>query len=130
MIPGKEKGQSLTVGAGRLSMVYLSYYQTSKRSQCLCGIHDPSGSHAKKYYDVDGSPNSDRRGQTSRRGFTACWDDQICLYGSSLSLVLQQYWTSEADFHTLTMNYVLTGDKQGMVNDLNAFFNPMKADVD
>ena len=43
---------------------------------------------------------------------------------------LQQYWTSEADFHTLTMNYVLTGDKQGMVNDLNAFFNPMKADVD
>ena len=30
----------------------------------------------------------------------------------------------------LTMNYVLTGDKQGMVNDLNAFFNPMKADVD
>ena len=43
---------------------------------------------------------------------------------------LQQYWTSEADFHTLTMNYVLTGDKQGMVNDLNAFFNPMNADVD
>ena len=43
---------------------------------------------------------------------------------------LQQYWTSEADFHTLTMHYVLTGDKQGMVNDLNAFFNPMKADVD
>ncbi|CYH34627.1 sugar ABC transporter binding protein [Streptococcus pneumoniae] len=63
MIPGKEKGQSLTVGAGDLA-----------------------------------------------------W--------------LQQYWTSEADFHTLTMNYVLTGDKQGMVNDLNAFFNPMKADVD
>ena len=46
-------------------MVYLSYYQTSKRSQCLCGIHDPSRSHAK-YYDVDGSPTAIEGGQTSR----------------------------------------------------------------
>lgn len=109
-------------------MVYLSHHQTSKRSQCLCGIYDPSRSHAK-YYDVDGSP-------TAIEGVKQAGEDSPLAGMTEYAFTdrhlvwLQQYWTSEADFHTLTMNYVLTGDKQGMVNDLNAFFNPMKADVD
>ena len=83
----------------------------------------------QKYYDVDGSP-------TAIEGVKQAGEDSPLAGMTKYAFTdrhlvwLQQYWTSEADFHTLTMNYVLTGDKQGMVNDLNAFFNPMKADVD
>lgn len=42
---------------------------------------------------------------------------------------LAQNWTSENDYYTLTTNYLTTGDLERMAQDLNAFFNPMKADV-
>ena len=83
----------------------------------------------QKYYDVDGSP-------TAIEGVKQAGEDSPLAGMTKYAFMdrhlvwMQQNWTSEADFHTLTMNYVLTGDKQGMVNDLNAFFNPMKADVD
>ena len=115
MIPGKEKGQSLTVGAGDLAW---SISATTKHPEVM-----------QKYYDVDGSP-------TAIEGVKQAGEDSPLAGMTKYAFTdrhlvwLQQYWTSEADFHTLTMNYVLTGDKQSMVNDLNAFFNPMKADVD
>ena len=108
-------------------MVYLSYYQTSKRANAFVE-YMTRPEVMQKYYDVDGSQQRSK-GQTNGRDSPLAGMTKYAFTDRHL-VWLQQYWTSEANFHTLTMNYVLTGDKQGMVNDLNAFFNPMKADVD
>ena len=38
-------------------------------------------------------------------------------------------WTSEEDFWSLTANYLMSEDAKQYTDELNAFFNPMKADV-
>ncbi|WP_462218690.1 type 2 periplasmic-binding domain-containing protein, partial [Streptococcus pneumoniae] len=61
----------------------------------------------QKYYDVDGSP-------TAIEGVKQAGEDSPLAGMTEYAFTdrhlvwLQQYWTSEADFHTLTMNYVLT----------------------
>lgn len=47
MIPGKEKGQSLTVGAGDLAWSISATTKHPKEANAFVGIHDPSRSHAK-----------------------------------------------------------------------------------
>ncbi len=111
MIPGKDK-QPLV--AGDLAWSYLSPLQTHQKANAFVE-YMTHPEVMQKYYDVDGSPATIEERSNKREDSPLCWDDQICLYGSSLGCSLQQYWTSEADFHTMTMNYVLTGDKQGMV---------------
>lgn len=128
MIPGKEKGQSLTVGAGDLAWSISATTKHPKEANAFVE-YMTRPEVMQKYYDVDGSP-------TAIEGVKQAGEDSPLAGMTEYAFTdrhlvwLQQYWTSEADFHTLTMNYVLTGDKQGMVNDLNAFFNPMKADVE
>ena len=128
MIPGKEKGQSLTVGAGDLAWSISATTKHPKEANAFVE-YMTRPEVMQKYYDVDGSP-------TAIEGVKQAGEDSPLAGMTKYAFTdrhlvwLQQYWTSEADFHTLTMNYVLTGDKQGMVNDLNAFFNPMNADVD
>ncbi|CKJ06442.1 alpha-galactosidase [Streptococcus pneumoniae] len=128
MIPGKEKGQSLTVGAGDLAWSISATTKHPKEANAFVE-YMTRPEVMQKYYDVDGSP-------TAIEGVKQAGEDSPLAGMTEYAFTdrhlvwLQQYWTSEADFHTLTMNYVLPGDKQGMVNDLNAFFNPMKADVD
>lgn len=128
MIPGKEKGQSLTVGAGDLAWSISATTKHPKEANAFVE-YMTRPEVMQKYYDVDGSP-------TAIEGVKQAGEDSPLAGMTEYAFTdrhlvwLQQYWTSEADFHTLTMNYVLTGDKQSMVNDLNAFFNPMKADVD
>ncbi|VJB26287.1 sugar ABC transporter binding protein [Streptococcus pneumoniae] len=125
---GKEKGQSLTVGAGDLAWSISATTKHPKEANAFVE-YMTRPEVMQKYYDVDGSP-------TAIEGVKQAGEDSPLAGMTEYAFTdrhlvwLQQYWTSEADFHTLTMNYVLTGDKQGMVNDLNAFFNPMKADVD
>ncbi len=87
----------------------------------------PVRSHAK-YYDVDGSPTAiegvKQAGEDSPlAGMTkyAFTDRHLVLVATILG-----QWSR---LPYLDDEHVLTGDKQGMVNDLNAFFNPMKADI-
>lgn len=42
---------------------------------------------------------------------------------------LGENWTSEEDFWSLTANYLMSEDAKQYTDELNAFFNPMKADV-
>lgn len=37
--------------------------------------------------------------------------------------------TSEEDFFSLTTNYLMSKDAKQYTDELNVFFNPMKADV-
>lgn len=126
--PGKEKGQSLTIGAGDLAWSISATTKHSKEANAFVEYMSRP-EVMQKYYDKDGSP-------TSIVGVKEAGPDAPLAGLAELAFTdrhlvwLQQYWTSESDFHTLTGNYITTGDKQGMVNDLNAFFNPMKADLD
>lgn len=114
MIPGKEKGQSLTVGAGDLAWSISATTKHPKEANAFVE-YMTRPEVMQKYYDVDGSP-------TAIEGVKQAGEDSPLAGMTEYAFTdrhlvwLQQYWTSEADFHTLTMNYVLTGDKQGMVN--------------
>ncbi|VIT20726.1 sugar ABC transporter binding protein [Streptococcus pneumoniae] len=113
MIPGKEKGQSLTVGAGDLAWSISATTKHPKEANAFVE-YMTRPEVMQKYYDVDGSP-------TAIEGVKQAGEDSPLAGMTEYAFTdrhlvwLQQYWTSEADFHTLTMNYVLTGDKQGMV---------------
>ena len=43
---------------------------------------------------------------------------------------LGQHWNSEEDFFNLSAGYLMDKNLKNMANNLNAFFNPMKADLD
>ena len=43
---------------------------------------------------------------------------------------MAQHWTIEDDFFTATANYLMRQDIEALADELNAFFNPMKADLD
>ncbi|WP_057490991.1 extracellular solute-binding protein [Streptococcus orisasini] len=125
--PGKKKGEELTVGAGDLALSISS--KTKHKTEANKFVaYMTSAKAMQKYYNADGSPvavkgvkektNSELAG-LSRLAFT----DKHMVW-------LAQDWTSENDFFTLTTNYLMTGNKKDYADDLNAFFNPMKADVD
>lgn len=126
--PGKQKGQSLTIGAGDLAWSISSSSKHKKEANAFVEYM----SHPEvmqKYYDVDGSP-------TAIEGVKEAGSDAPLAGLAELAFTdrhlvwLAQDWTSESDFYTLTGNYITTGDKEDMAKALNAFFNPMKADVE
>lgn len=126
--PGKEKGQSLTIGAGDLAW---SISSTSKHpEEANAFVEYMSRPEVmQKYYDVDGSPTAIEG--VKEAGADAPLAGLAELAFTDRHLVwLAQDWTSESDYYTLTGNYITTGNKEEMAKALNAFFNPMKADVE
>lgn len=81
----------------------------------------------QKYYDVDGSPVSvegvveDDKSPLASLYKLAFTDKHYVWLGEN--------WTSEEDFWSLTANYLMSKDAKQYTDELNAFFNPMKADV-
>ena len=126
--PGKQKGQSLTIGAGDLAWSISSSSKHKKEANAFVEYMSRP-EVMQKYYDVDGSP-------TAIEGVKEAGSDAPLAGLAELAFTdrhlvwLAQDWTSESDFYTLTGNYITTGDKEDMAKALNAFFNPMKADVE
>lgn len=126
--PGKQKGQSLTIGAGDLAWSISSSSKHKKEANAFVEYMSRT-EVMQKYYDVDGSP-------TAIEGVKEAGSDAPLAGLAELAFTdrhlvwLAQDWTSESDFYTLTGNYITTGDKEDMAKALNAFFNPMKADVE
>lgn len=126
--PGKQKGQSLTIGAGDLAWSISSSSKHKKEANAFVEYMSRP-EVMQKYYDVDGSP-------TAIKGVKEAGSDAPLAGLAELAFTdrhlvwLAQDWTSESDFYTLTGNYITTGDKEDMAKALNAFFNPMKADVE
>ena len=126
--PGKQKGQSLTIGAGDLAWSISSSSKHKKEANTFVEYMSRP-EVMQKYYDVDGSP-------TAIEGVKEAGSDAPLAGLAELAFTdrhlvwLAQDWTSESDFYTLTGNYITTGDKEDMAKALNAFFNPMKADVE
>ena len=126
--PGKQKGQSLTIGAGDLAWSISSSSKHKKGANAFVEYMSRP-EVMQKYYDVDGSP-------TAIEGVKEAGSDAPLAGLAELAFTdrhlvwLAQDWTSESDFYTLTGNYITTGDKEDMAKALNDFFNPMKADVE
>ena len=126
--PGKQKGQSLTIGAGDLAWSISSSSKHKKEANAFVEYMSRP-EVMQKYYDVDGSP-------TAIEGVKEAGSDAPLAGLAELAFTdrhlvwLAQDWTSESDFYTLTGNYITTGDKEDMAKALNDFFNPMKADVE
>lgn len=126
--PGKQKGQSLTIGAGDLAWSISSSSKHKKEANAFVEYMSRP-EVMQKYYDVDGSP-------TAIEGVKEAGSDAPLAGLAELAFTdrhlvwLAQDWTSESDFYTLTGNYITTGDKEDMAKALNAFFNPMKADIE
>ena len=126
--PGKQKGQSLTIGAGDLAWSISSSSKHKKEANAFVEYMSRP-EVMQKYYDVDGSP-------TAIEGVKEAGSDAPLAGLAELAFTdrhlvwLAQDWTSESDFYTLTGNYITTGNKEDMTKALNAFFNPMKADVE
>ncbi|OFR63163.1 sugar ABC transporter substrate-binding protein [Streptococcus sp. HMSC073A12] len=126
--PGKQKGQSLTIGAGDLAWSISSSSKHKKEANAFVEYMSRP-EVMQKYYDVDGSP-------TAIEGVKEAGSDAPLAGLAELAFTdrhlvwLAQDWASESDFYTLTGNYITTGNKEDMAKALNAFFNPMKADVE
>ncbi|MCW1056619.1 extracellular solute-binding protein [Streptococcus anginosus] len=126
--PGKQTGQSLTIGAGDLAWSISSSSKHKKEANAFVEYMSRP-EVMQKYYDVDGSP-------TAIEGVKEAGSDAPLAGLAELAFTdrhlvwLAQDWTSESDFYTLTGNYITTGNKEDMAKALNAFFNPMKADVE
>ncbi|MED5859826.1 extracellular solute-binding protein [Streptococcus anginosus] len=126
--PGKQKGQSLTIGAGDLAWSISSSSKHKKEVNAFVEYMSRP-EVMQKYSDVDGSP-------TAIEGVKEAGSDAPLAGLAELAFTdrhlvwLAQDWTSESDFYTLTGNYITTGNKEDMAKALNAFFNPMKADVE
>jgi len=125
--PGKQKGQSLTIGAGDLSWSISSSSKHKKEANAFVEYMSRP-EVMQKYYDVDGSPvavkgvREDKNSPLQPLTKLAFTDKHYVWLG--------QHWNSEDDFFTATTNYLMTKNAKGLADGLNAFFNPMKADVD
>ncbi|WP_265457978.1 extracellular solute-binding protein [Enterococcus sp. HY326] len=124
--PADEAGESLTIGAGDLAMSISATSEHKEEAQRFVE-YMTTPEAMQKYYDVDGSPvavegvvENDEDSPLSGLTELAFTDRHL--------VWLAKDWNSENDFYTLTTNYLHNGNQQMMVDALNAFFNPMKAD--
>lgn len=124
--PGEKAGQEVTVGAGDLALSISS--KTKHKKECEQFISYMASAKAmQKYYDVDGSPVSVEGVKEDANSplaplYQLAFTDKHYVW-------LGENWTSEEDFFSLTANYLMSKDAKQYTDELNAFFNPMKADV-
>ncbi|MFW3497103.1 extracellular solute-binding protein [Aerococcus viridans] len=125
--PGEEPGQSATVGAGDFALSIAAETENLEAAETFVA-YMTTPEPMQKYYDVDGSPvavigvEEDSDSPLKALNQLAFTDKHY--------VWMAQHWTSEDDFFTATANYLMTQDIEALADELNAFFNPMKADLD
>lgn len=125
--PGEEPGQSATVGAGDFALSIAAETENLEAAETFVA-YMTTPEPMQKYYDVDGSPvavigvEEDSDSPLKPLNELAFTDKHY--------VWMAQHWTSEDDFFTATANYLMTQDIEALADELNAFFNPMKADLD
>ena len=125
--PGQEPGQSATVGAGDFALSIAAETENLEAAETFVA-YMTTPEPMQKYYDVDGSPvavigvEEDSDSPLKALNELAFTDKHY--------VWMAQHWTSEDDFFTATANYLMTQDIEALADELNAFFNPMKADLD
>lgn len=125
--PGVAEGKEATVGAGDLAMSLSATSKHPKEAEAFIRyLTTPEAMQV--YYDVDGSPVAVEGVKENPNSALA--DINKLAFTDKHFVWMGQHWNSEEDFFNLSASYLLTKDLNGMANNLNAFFNPMKADLD
>ena len=125
--PGDKAGHEATVGAGDLALSVSAKTKHPKETEKFIE-YMTSAKAMQKYYDVDGSPvavegvKQDPKSPLANISQLAFTDKHYVWLG--------QHWNSEEDFFNLSASYLMDQNIDNMANNLNAFFNPMKADLD
>ena len=123
--PAAKAGHEMTVGSGDLALSISSKSKHKKAAEKFVAYMTTPAA-MQKYYNVDGSPVAVKG--VKQKGIDSQLGGLSTLAFTKHDMVwLAQDWTSENDFFNLTASYLMTGNKQQMVNDMNTFFNPMKA---
>lgn len=123
--PAAKAGHEMTVGSGDLALSISSKSKHKKAAEKFVAYMTTPAA-MQKYYNVDGSPVAVKG--VKQKGTNSQLGGLSTLAFTKHDMVwLAQDWTSENDFFNLTASYLMTGNKQQMVNDMNTFFNPMKA---
>lgn len=127
--PGDKPGESMAVGSADLALSIAEDIDDAHKAAANKFVAYMTTKEAMQpYYDVDGSPCAvkgvEQEGKIPElEGITSL------TFTEHQMIWLQKEWLSENDFHQLTADYILDGNKKALVENLNAFFNPMKADV-
>lgn len=126
--PSEEPGGSLTIGSGDLA---LSISATSKHKEAAHKFvnYMTTPEPMQKYYDADGAPCAVKGVNEDTLDSPLGGLAELAFTDRHL-VMLSQEWVSDSDFYTLTANYLTSGNEDEMVRAMNAFFNPMKTDVE
>lgn len=125
--PGDKAGNEATVGAGDLALSISAKTKHPKETEKFIEYMTLVKA-MQKYYDVDGSPvavegvKQDPKSPLANISQLAFTDRHYVWLG--------QHWNSEEDFFNLSANYLMDQNIDNLANNLNTFFNPMKADLD
>lgn len=125
--PGNEVEREVTVGAGDLALSVSATSKYPKETEKFIE-YITSAPAMQKYYDIDGSPVSVEGVQANPESPLA--EISKLAFTDKHYVWLGQNWNSEEDFFNLSATYLMDQDLDNMANNLNAFFNPMKADLD
>lgn len=125
--PAEEAGEEVTVGAGDLALSISADTEHPEEAERFVEYMTTAAA-MQKYYDVDGSPVAvEGVVEDSNSPLAPLYD---LAFTDKHYVWLGENWTSEDDFFAATANYLLTQDGNQLADELNAFFNPMKSDVD
>lgn len=122
--PGKTAEDAMSVGAADMALSIGSKSKNIKAAEKFIKYFS-TAKVFQKYYDVDGSPTS-VVGVNTEGKFPETEGITRLTFTDKQFVWLQSKWDSEADFHTLTADYVRDGNAQDMANKLNVFFDSMK----
>lgn len=122
--PGVKENEEMTIGAADLAV---SVSATSKNKEASEKFVEylTSKEAMQKYYDVDGSPTSVTAVETENK-FPETEGVSQYVFTDKQSIWLQKEWTSEESFWHATVDYINSGDKKQLADNLNSFFDTMK----
>ncbi|MBS7578051.1 MULTISPECIES: extracellular solute-binding protein [unclassified Enterococcus] len=122
--PGQTADDAMSVGAADMALSISSKSKNIEASEKFIEYFS-SAKVFQKYYDVDGSPTS-VVGVDTEDKFPETEGITRLTFTDKQFVWLQSKWDSEADFHTLTADYVRDGNAADMADKLNVFFDSMK----
>lgn len=122
--PGDNEGEELVVGGADLA-VSISESSANKEAANKFVEYLTTKEAMQKYSDVDGSPTSVTAVETEGK-FPGTEGVTQHVFTDRQFIWLNSEWTSEVEFHHLTVDYVGSPDAATLANNLNAFLDPMK----
>ncbi|MGO2083023.1 ABC transporter substrate-binding protein [Vagococcus sp.] len=122
--PGLKANEELTVGAADLALSINGKSKDKVAAEKFVA-YMTTNEAMQKYYDVDGAPTSVKAVDTKGK-FPETEGVTKYVFTDKQIVWLQKDWTSEEDFHHMTVEYINSQDENQLGKNLNTFFDGMK----